>query len=99
MPTIKDRFTGACERRCNDYNKEKKKYSESFCGYLEKMMRNIFFLAVIVGFTISMVSLSFAGPDVEDSAPAFTLQDTALVYHSLSDFTGKVIVLNFWAST
>ncbi len=63
------------------------------------MTKNIFLSAVIAGFTISMASLGFAGPDVGEPAPNFTLPDTASVNHSLSDFTGKVIVLNFWSST
>jgi len=59
-------------------------------------MRKVFFSRVIVWFAINIASLGFAGPNVGDPAPNFTLPDTALVNHSLSDFTGRVVVLNFW---
>jgi peroxiredoxin len=63
------------------------------------MMRQGSLLLVTVGFVVGVVSLGFAGPGPGDPAPDFTLPDTALVDHSLSDFTGKVVVLNLWDVT
>ncbi|MBM3332417.1 redoxin domain-containing protein [candidate division WOR-3 bacterium] len=37
-------------------------------------------------------------PDVGHKAPNFRLPDTAWVEHSLSEFRGKVVLLNFWQS-
>jgi hypothetical protein len=37
-------------------------------------------------------------PDVGHKAPNFSLPDTAWVNHSLTEFRGKVVVLNFWQS-
>jgi len=39
-----------------------------------------------------------AGPGIGQPAPGFTLKDSANVNHSLSDQSGKVVMLNFWAS-
>ena len=35
---------------------------------------------------------------VGDTAPDFSLPDTAWVNHQLSEFRGQVVVLNFWQS-
>ena len=40
-----------------------------------------------------------AAVNVGDPAPDFTLPDVNGEMHSLSDFTGKVVLLNFWQST
>lgn len=41
----------------------------------------------------------FAGPNVGDPAPDFTLPDTTYVYHSLSDYKGNVVFLNLgWSN-
>jgi peroxiredoxin len=42
--------------------------------------------------------LLFAGPNVGDPAPNFTLPDTALVNHQLSEYRGKVVQVFFWYS-
>jgi peroxiredoxin len=39
-----------------------------------------------------------ATPGVGDKAPNFSLPDTAGVNHSLAEFRGKVVLLNFWQS-
>ncbi|MFN7142199.1 MAG: TlpA family protein disulfide reductase [Myxococcota bacterium] len=39
-----------------------------------------------------------AGKAVAAPAPNFTLRDTANTSHSLSDYKGKVVLLNFWAT-
>jgi peroxiredoxin len=36
---------------------------------------------------------------VGQQAPDFSLPDTAGSYHSLSDYRGQVVLLNFWTST
>lgn len=41
----------------------------------------------------------FAGPNSGDPAPDFTLPDSGGANHSLSDFTDRVVVLNFWQGT
>jgi hypothetical protein len=37
-------------------------------------------------------------PDVGRKAPNFSLPDTSWVEHSLTEFRGKVVLLNFWQS-
>lgn len=41
-------------------------------------------------------SSSFAGPGAGTNAPNFTLPDTNGINYSLTDFSGKVVLLNFW---
>lgn len=53
---------------------------------------------------ISSLFISFAGdglaaPGVGDPAPDFTLRDTDGYWHTLSDYSGQVIFLNFMRST
>ena len=43
-------------------------------------------------------ALLMAYPAVGSPAPNFTLPDTALVNHSLSDYLGKCVQLQFWDS-
>jgi hypothetical protein len=43
-------------------------------------------------------AMMMAGPGVGEPAPDFSLPDSANVYHSLSDYAGKVVVLLFWQS-
>jgi len=44
-------------------------------------------------------AILMAWPQVGEVAPDFTLPDTAYVNHSLSDYRGSVLMLNFWQST
>src|SRR5262249_23966972 len=39
-----------------------------------------------------------AGPKVGDAAPDWALKDAAGTEHKLSDYRGKVVVLDFWAT-
>lgn len=51
----------------------------------------------IVGIFFVITSI-FLGPEPGEPAPNFTLPDTSYTNHSLSDFKGKVVLLNFWVS-
>ena len=55
-------------------------------------------LLLTLALALSVASAAFAGPGVGTPAPEFTLTDVNGDYHSLSDYEGKVILLNFWAS-
>jgi hypothetical protein len=46
-----------------------------------------------------LAGAGLAGVPVGDPSPDFTLPDVNGNMHSLSDFTGKVVLLNFWQST
>ncbi len=37
--------------------------------------------------------------NVGDQAPNFTLPDTAWVNHQLTEYAGRVVLLNFWQSS
>jgi len=41
-------------------------------------------------------SAAFAVLNVGDSAPDFNIPDTAWVYHHLTEFRGKVVMILFW---
>lgn len=43
-------------------------------------------------------SVAPASPEQPESAPDFSLPDASGAMHRLSDFRGKVVILNFWAS-
>ncbi|MDD2890975.1 MAG: redoxin domain-containing protein [bacterium] len=60
-------------------------------------MKKVFSLLAIG--CLLMASSGFTWPGPGTTAPAFTLPDTASVNHSLSEFAGKVVFLNFWASS
>ncbi|MDD2891079.1 MAG: hypothetical protein PHE49_10655 [bacterium] len=51
---------------------------------------------VLIGYMMIMASSCFAFPRGGDPFIDFTLPDTNWVSHSVSDFAGKVIWLNFW---
>ena len=56
------------------------------------------FLGVAVALLWSGADL-LAAPGVGDDPPDFTLQDTDGNWHTLSDYTGQVIMLDFLRST
>jgi hypothetical protein len=41
---------------------------------------------------------AFATLQVGDQAPNFALPDTAWVNHQLTEYAGRVVLLNFWQS-
>lgn len=59
-------------------------------------MKKVFSL-VAIG-CLMFASSIFAWPGPGTTAPNFTLPDTAGVNHSLTDFAGKVVWLNWWGS-
>ena len=65
-------------------------------------MRNIFTLTLLLLFLSPLFAQRAAWADSEQAslkpAPAFTLSDISGKKVSLSDFKGKVILLNFWAT-
>lgn len=44
-------------------------------------------------------SAAFAVLNVGDAAPDFSIPDTAGVNHHLTEWRGKVVMIQFWAST
>ncbi|OYD15315.1 hypothetical protein CH330_01855 [candidate division WOR-3 bacterium JGI_Cruoil_03_51_56] len=63
------------------------------------MTKSKVFIAVVCALVLSPGLVLAYPPQPGDSAPDFTLPDTAYVNHSLSDYLGKVVLLNFWQST
>ena len=59
-------------------------------------MRKLLLALVVLAAIPAMV---MAWPQPGTPAPNFTLQDTAGVNHSLTDYQGKVVQLFFWQST
>jgi len=59
----------------------------------------IFFLLLsysLSGHSVAQMNLH-TGPDKGDTAPDFTLSDLNGTKHTLSDYRGRVVLLNFWA--
>lgn len=61
--------------------------------------------ALLLLFLFSMIPVAIAGKDqvlhkIDNprNAPAFSLKDIDGKTHSLSDYKGKIVVLNFWAT-
>ncbi len=60
------------------------------------MRRTLIVLPLVV---LGLACSIFQGPpDVGAQAPNFGIPDTAGVKHSLAEFRGKVVLLNFWQS-
>jgi hypothetical protein len=64
-----------------------------------KRMRTTTRRLLAAGIILGFASAGFAAPNAGDPAPDFTEPDTAGVMHTLSDYTGNAILLNFWQST
>ncbi|MFO7639128.1 MAG: redoxin domain-containing protein [bacterium] len=56
-------------------------------------------LPVLLAAVALLPASALALLQVGQQAPDFSLPDTAGVYHSLSEYSGKVVLLNFWTST
>ena len=63
------------------------------------MKTNVRRLVVLFGLLTLLPATALAVLQVGQEAPNFTLPDTAGVNHQLSEFRGRVVLLNFWAST
>ncbi len=59
-------------------------------------MKKVFLISILI--FIAMIFLTFAGCRTAGSGTDFTLMDLSGNELSLSDFNGKVVVLNFWAT-
>jgi peroxiredoxin len=55
-------------------------------------------MAIIISLALILISCAPPCPDLGKSAPDFTLQTTDGKNTSLSDFKGKTVILNFWAT-
>lgn len=55
-------------------------------------------LAIIVSLVLITISCAPPCPDLGKSAPDFTLQNIEGKNVNLSDFKGKTVILNFWAT-
>ena len=55
-------------------------------------------LAIVISIALTIVSCSPPCPDMGQNAPDFTLQTTDGENVNLSDFQGKTVILNFWAT-
>ena len=52
-----------------------------------------------IGALLCLAPVAAAGVAIGSPAPNCTLKDVNNVNHSLTDFEGKVVLLNFWQST
>jgi len=59
-------------------------------------MKKVFLISILI--FIAMIFLTFTGCRTAGTSTAFTLMDLNGNELSLSDFNGKVVVLNFWAT-
>ena len=48
---------------------------------------------------LALAPSAFAVVNVGDQAPDFNIPDTAWVSHHLTEWRGKVVMIQFWAST
>jgi peroxiredoxin len=55
-------------------------------------------MAIVVSLALTIVSCAQPCPDMGKSAPEFTLQTANGENVNLSDFRGKKVILNFWAT-
>lgn len=60
--------------------------------------KTLMIVPIIVLIAISIISCAQPCPEVGKSAPEFTLQNTDTKSVSLSDFRGKTVIMNFWAT-
>lgn len=58
----------------------------------------VLFIIMIMLILLAAVNPFYSGAQVQEEAPAFSLNDLHGMLHSISDYRGKVVVINFWAS-
>jgi peroxiredoxin len=61
-------------------------------------LKSLILLTIIVCITLIIIGCAPPCPDVGQSAPDFTIQNIDGKNVSLSDFRGKTVILNFWAT-
>ncbi len=61
-------------------------------------MRRRSLTLLTIGLALCLSTMTMAAPGSGDPAIDFTLNDVNGTAHSLSDYQGKVIILNFWTS-
>ena len=61
-------------------------------------MRTIFMTAVLLGVSVSANGQAAVNQTNNSKAPGFTLKDTKGRIARLSDYKGKVVLINFWAT-
>ena len=61
-------------------------------------MRKALLISVVLLTSLALVAPMQARLNVGDPAPDFSLPDVNGEYHSLSDYEGQVVLINFWAS-
>jgi hypothetical protein len=63
------------------------------------MLRKVVVLIAILLLSQMITRRAEARLLIGDPAPDFTLPDVNGILHSLSDFEGQVVLLNWWATT
>ncbi len=65
---------------------------------MQRISRYIVLSFILAVLTALAADLSIASPRVREPAPDFELADAQGIMHKLSEFRGKVVVMNFWAT-
>lgn len=63
-----------------------------------QLVLRLLLVLVVVGFLYALLRPASGGPAVGDATPNFQLSDLDGRTSRLSDYRGKVVVLNFWAT-
>jgi len=61
-------------------------------------MKRVVVLFIIMSILLVAVTPCYSEAQIQEEAPAFSLSDLQGVLHSISDYRGKVVIINFWAS-
>ena len=62
------------------------------------LILSIFFIFSFISGKTSLFGYQYGGLNIGDEAPSFTIESTDGTSFKLSDFEGKVVLLDFWAS-
>jgi peroxiredoxin len=62
------------------------------------MKKRILIMLSIITIALSIIGCAQSCPEMGKSAPEFTLQNTDDKSVNLSDFRGKTLIINFWAT-
>jgi hypothetical protein len=61
-------------------------------------MKRLLLLSAVLLTSLALAAPGQARLAIGDPAPDFSLPDVNSDYHSLSDYEGQVVLINFWAS-